>query len=281
MVRSIDVHVHPPTTEYLEGSGGPFFSNAFGILEKKEPFSALVEKFTEAGVERAVLLAWDAETASRQPATSNEFIAKVVADFPDFFIGFGSIDPWKGREALREVLRFRDKYGFAGVKLHPVAQGFSPADPRFFPIWDAVQEEGLVVLMHAGHTGFGAGLPGGGGTYLSQARPFPDIEEFATTFPEIPLICAHPGFPWHDDLLALAMHNSNVYIDLSGWSPKYMPPSVIQHAKSLLQDKMLFGTDYPVITPERWIDDLNAYGFKDDVVDKILYRNAARLLGVA
>lgn len=281
MVRAIDVHVHPPTTEYLEGSGGSYFSNAFGIMDKAEPFSDLVSKFTDAGVERAVLLAWDAETMTRQPATSNEYIASVVEQHPDFFIGFGSIDPWKGREAIREVRRFKSRYGFTGVKLHPPAQSFSPADPRFFPLWDAIQSEGLVVLMHAGHTGFGAGLPGAGGVRLRHARPFPDIEEFATSFPGIPLICAHPGWPWHDDLLALAMHNANVYIDLSGWSPKYLPPSVVQHAKSLLQDKVLFGTDYPVISPERWISDLQAYGFKDDVVDKILYRNAARLLGVS
>jgi predicted TIM-barrel fold metal-dependent hydrolase len=280
MVRAIDVHVHPPTREYLEGSGGTFFSNAFGVLDKAEPFTELVSKFQAAGVEHAILLAWDAETTSRQPATTNHYVSEVVSNYPDFFFGFGSIDPWKGREALRELKRFRDEYGFVGVKLHPVAQGFSPADPRFFPLWDYIQEQDLLVLMHAGHTGFGAGLPGGGGVFLRNARPFPDIEVFATTFPAIRLICAHPGWPWHDELLALAMHKANVYIDLSGWSPKYMPPSVLQHAKSLLQDKMVFGSDYPVISPQRWIADLQTFGFKDDVVDKILYRNAAKLLGI-
>lgn len=280
MTRAIDVHVHPPTREYLEGSGGRYFANAFGVADRAEPVEALVAKFTAAGVERAVLLAWDAETHSGLPATTNEFVRDLCAAHSDFFIGFGSIDPWKGTAALREIGRFRSEYGFGGVKLHPPAQGFSPADPRFFPLWDRIEQEELVVLLHAGHTGFGAGLPGAGGITLSEARPMPDIEAMATNFPGIRMICAHPGFPWHDDLLALAMHNANVFIDLSGWSPKYIPASVIQHAKSLLQDKVLFGTDYPVITPERWMADFRALGIKEEVVDKVLYRNAARLLGV-
>jgi hypothetical protein len=272
--------VHPPTVEYLEGSGGPYFANAFGVRTRLEPFESLVSTFREAGVEHAVLLAWDAETHSGQPRTSNEFVAQAVKSFDPFFIGFGSVDPWKGSAALEELQRF-PQFGFKGVKFHPPAQGFSPADPRFFPMWDLIQEMGLISLVHAGHTGFGAGLPGGGGVYLRHSRPFPDLEVLAKTFPRMPLICAHPGWPWHDDLLALAMHNSNVYIDLSGWSPKYIPASVMQHAKSLLQDRMLFGTDYPVISPARWMQDLLAYDMKPDVVDKILYRNAARLLGIA
>ena len=115
---------------------------------------------------------------------------------------------------------------------------------------------------------------------MAHARPFPDYEILANTFPKLKIICAHPGWPWHEDLLALAMHKSNIYIDLSGWSPKYIPANVIRHAKSLLQDKCLFGTDYPVISPQRWIDDFIAMDVKEDVLDKILYRNAAGLLGI-
>ena len=280
MPRAIDVHVHPPTPEYLAGSGGPYFSHAFGVADREEPLGQMVEGFRAAGVEHAVLLAWDATTRSAQPATTNEYVRGVVADFDPFFFGFGSVDPWQGRAALTEVARFRSHYGFAGAKFHPVAQGFSPADPRFFPMWDLLQEQDLIVLVHAGHTGFGAGLPGGGGLRLAHARPFPDLEVLASTFPRLRIICAHPGWPWHDDLLALAMHKSNVWIDLSGWSPKYLPASTVQHARSLLQDKVLFGTDYPVITPQRWMDDFAALGIKESVLDKVLYRNAAQLLGI-
>lgn len=281
MVRAIDVHVHPPTKEYLAGSGGPYFANAFGVREREEPLAELVRTFTGSGVEHAVLLAWDAETATAQPPTTNAFVADAVRQYDPFFVGFGSVDPWKGQAALRELERFKVEYGFRGVKFHPPAQGFSPADPRFFAMWDLIQEMELVVLVHAGHTGFGAGLPGGMGVRLVHARPFPDLEVLATSFPRLKMICAHPGWPWHDDLLALAMHKSNVYIDLSGWSPKYLPPSVVQHARSLLQDKVLFGTDYPVISPQRWIDDFLALGMKESVVDKILYANAAQLLELA
>ncbi|HEY8480301.1 MAG TPA: amidohydrolase family protein [Spirillospora sp.] len=280
MTRAIDVHVHPPTPEYLEGSGGPYFANAFGVRERAEPLSDLVRSFRAQGVEHAVLLAWDAQVRSGRPPTANAFVADAVRRFDPFFIGFGSVDPWKGQEALAELARFRSEYGFRGVKFHPPAQGFSPADPRFFPMWDLIVEQDLVVLAHAGHTGYGAGLPGGRGVRLTHARPFPDFEVLTTAFPRLRLICAHPGWPWHDDLLALAMHKSNVWIDLSGWSPKYLPPSVVQHARTLLKDKVLFGTDYPVITPSRWIGDLRDLGFSDAVLDKVLYRNAARLLGI-
>jgi len=279
-MRAIDVHVHPPTIEYLAESGGPFFANAFGVSKKLETFDSLIKTYTDAGVEKAVLLAWDAETHSTRPRTRNEYVAEIVKQYPDFFIGFGSVDPWKGPKAIAELELFKSSYGFKGVKFHPPAQGFSPADPRFFPMWDLIQEQELVVLAHAGHTGYGAGLPGGGGVRLAHARPFPDFEILANTFPRLKIICAHPGWPWHEDLLALAMHKSNIYIDLSGWSPKYIPANVIRHAKSLLQDKCLFGTDYPVISPKSWIDNFIALDVKEDVLDKILYRNAAGLLSI-
>jgi predicted TIM-barrel fold metal-dependent hydrolase len=89
---------------------------------------------------------------------------------------------------------------------------------------------------------------------------------------------AHPAWPWHDEQLSVALHKPNVYIDLSGWSPKYFPPSVVQYANTLLQDKMLFGSDYPVLAPERWLRDFEAAPFKDEVRPKILLGNARRLL---
>ena len=145
-MRAIDVHVHPPTVEYLAESGGPFFANAFGVSKKLETFDSLKKTFTDAGVQKAVLLAWDAETHSTRPRTRNEYVADIVKQYPDFFIGFGSVDPWKGQKAITELELFKSSYGFKGVKFHPPAQGFSPADPRFFPMWDLIQEQELVVL---------------------------------------------------------------------------------------------------------------------------------------
>ena len=117
-MRAIDVHVHPPTVEYLAESGGPFFANAFGVSKKLETFDSLKKTFTDAGVEKAVLLAWDAETHSTRPRTSNEYVAEIVKQYPDFFIGFGSVDPWKVSKAISELELFKSSYGFKGIKFN-------------------------------------------------------------------------------------------------------------------------------------------------------------------
>ena len=96
--------------------------------------------------------------------------------------------------------------------------------------------------------------------------------------PDLVIICAHPSWPWQDEMLAVAMHKANIYIDLSGWSPKYFPSSLIQYANTFLQDKCLFGTDHPFIKPERWMADFEKLLIKPEVKRKILLENARGLL---
>jgi hypothetical protein len=124
----------------------------------------------------------------------------------------------------------------------------------------------------------GAGVPGGNGLKLSYGRPIPYIDDVAADFPNLTIIGAHPSWPWQEEMLAVAVHKTNVYIDLSGWSPKYFSPSLIQYANTLLQDRVLFGSDYPFLTPERWLADFEKAGFKPQVREKILLHNAKRLL---
>jgi predicted TIM-barrel fold metal-dependent hydrolase len=102
----------------------------------------------------------------------------------------------------------------------------------------------------------------------------------AADFPHLKIILAHPSFPWQDEALAVATHKPGVHIDLSGWSPKYFPPQLVQYANTLLKDKVLFGSDYPVLTPDRWLADFDKLAIKDEVRPKILKENAARLLGL-
>ena len=145
--RAIDMHVHPPTAEYLVGSSDGYLKNAFRVLEKQgESISEMVAEYRVAGVERDVLLAWDARTATKRAPTSNEYVRGLVNEYPDFFIGFGSVDPHLGADALAELRRFRD-YEFRGLKLHPIAQAFYPSDRAHYPLWDAAQELGLVALF--------------------------------------------------------------------------------------------------------------------------------------
>ncbi len=108
----------------------------------------------------------------------------------------------------------------------------------------------------------------------------PYLDDLAADFPNLTIIGAHPSWPWQEEMLAIAVHKTNVYIDLSGWSPKYFPPSLVQYANTLLQDRVLFGSDYPFITPERWLKDFEKAGFKPEVHEKILFQNAQRLLNL-
>jgi predicted TIM-barrel fold metal-dependent hydrolase len=102
----------------------------------------------------------------------------------------------------------------------------------------------------------------------------------AVDFPDMPIILAHPSFPWQEEALSVATHKPQVYIDLSGWSPKYFAPILVQYANTILKHKMLFGTDFPVLTPERWMSDLEKIAIRDEVKPGIFKDNAAKLLGL-
>lgn len=279
MPKAIDVHIHPP---------GPHGESLTSSAEAQKYFRAApppasVEEMAEYYAKLdlfGVVFAIDDETVSGRPPIPNGHIADIATRYPDQFVAFGSIDPWKGRAALREISRCAEDLGMKGLKFMPNTQEFFPNDERFYPIWELAQTLGLIVLIHSGTTGVGAGRPGGGGIKLKYSRPIPYIDDIASDFPELKIIMAHPSWPWQEEQLAILVHKPNVYMDLSGWSPKYFQPSLVQYANSLIQDKVLFGSDYPVIMPERWLADFEKSGFNDDVRDKILIGNAARLLGL-
>jgi predicted TIM-barrel fold metal-dependent hydrolase len=169
------------------------------------------------------------------------------------------------------------EYGVKGFKFHPSTQAFYPNDRLAYPLYEAIAEAKLPALFHTGQTGVGAGTPGGSGIRLKYANPML-LDDVAADFPDMPIILAHPSFPWQEEALSVATHKPQVYIDLSGWSPKYFPPILVQYANTLLKDKILFGSDYPVIDPERWLDDFSKLPIKDDVRPLILKENAAKLL---
>jgi predicted TIM-barrel fold metal-dependent hydrolase len=226
-----------------------------------------------------VIFSVDAETCSGQPFIGNDYVAEVVRKYSDRFIGFASVDPWKGELAVRELERSVKELGLRGLKIHPTTQAFFPNDTRFYPLWNRCSELGVPLISHTGQTGVGAGSAGGGGLKLKYAHPL-HLDDVAADFPELKIVMAHPAVPWQEDQLSVAMHKGNVYIDLSGWSPKYFRPILVQYANSLLQDKVLFGSDYPVIQPDRWLRDFETLELKPEVKQKILLDNARRLLGL-
>ena len=107
-------------------------------------------------------------------------------------------------------------------------------------------------MFHTGHSGMGSGMPGGGGIRLKYSNPM-YVDDVAVDFPAMPIVLAHPSFPWQEEALSVAMHKAQVYIDLSGWAPKLFPPILVQYVNGPLRAKALFGSDYPVLTPDRWL----------------------------
>lgn len=280
-MRAIDMHVHPGTREYLVEAGGKYLADALKYFHRHdvqvslEEMAAYYRRMDMMGV----LLAWDAETNTGLPPVSNDYVANAVKKYPDIFIGFASVDPWKGKVAVQELERAVKTLGLKGFKCHSIVQAFYPNDRRFYPLWETCAGLNVPVLFHTGMTGVGAGVPGGNGLKLKYAQPM-YLDDVAADFPNLTIIGAHPSWPWQEEMLAIAVHKTNVYIDLSGWSPKYFSPSLVRYASTRLQDRVLFGSDYPFLTPERWLADFEKAGFKPEVWEKILLTNAKRLLGI-
>ena len=226
----------------------------------------------------AVVFSIDAETVTGRPAAPNEEIAAGAAANADVLIPFASVDPHRP-DAVERVRRLTRDHGVRGFKFHPNIQAFFPNDQAFYPVYEAIQEAAVPALFHTGHSGIGTGLPGGGGIRLKYSNPM-YVDDVAADFPDLTIVLAHPSFPWQDEAISVALHKRQVYIDLSGWSPKYFPPQLVRYANTQLRDRVLFGSDYPMITPDRWLADFEDAGFKDEVKPLILKENAARMLGL-
>ena len=198
-------------------------------------------------------------------------------EFPDVLIPFASIDPANGKMGAKEARRLIKDYKVKGFKFHPSTQQFYPNDRKAYVLYEAIAEAGLPALFHTGQTGVGAGMRGGGGIRLKYSNPM-YVDDVAVDFPDMPIILAHPSFPWQEEALSVATHKPQVYIDLSGWSPKYFPPILVQYANSLLRHKVLFGSDYPALSPDRWLADFEKINIKPEVRPLILKENAIKLL---
>ncbi|GGS71819.1 4-hydroxyphenyl-beta-ketoacyl-CoA hydrolase [Planobispora rosea] len=280
---AVDVHTHAEISADGHPSLSPELSAAsaryFKVHGTREPTIEEMAAYYRERRMAAVVFTVDAESATGHPPISNEEIAAACAGHADALIPFASVDPRRGRAGARQARRLVEEHGVRGFKFHPSIQDFSPDDRMAYPLYEAIEELGVPALFHTGQTGIGAGVPGGGGIRLKHSNPML-IDDVAVDFPELRIILAHPSFPWQDEALAVATHKPYVYIDLSGWSPKYFPPQLVRYANTLLKDKVLFGSDYPVISPDRWLADFARLDIKPEVRPKILKDNAVRLLGL-
>jgi predicted TIM-barrel fold metal-dependent hydrolase len=278
----IDVHTHANLSSRQPRDPASFqFDEAMAkYFKSRQPPSIpdLAQYYRERKL-AAVIFTVDTESEIGHIRIANEEIAEVAAENNDVLIPFASIDPAKGKMGAREARRLIQDYGVRGFKFHPSAQGFYPNDPKAYVLYEAIAEAKLPALFHSGQTGVGARMRGGMGVRLKYSNPM-FLDDVAVDFPDMPIVIAHPSFPWQDEALAVATHKPNVYIDLSGWSPKYFPTNLVQYANTLLKDRVMFGTDFPALTPERWIADFDTLNIKPEVRPLIMKENAVRLLGL-
>jgi uncharacterized protein len=279
---ALDVHVHAernrgeeqdPVTGEILAAAAEYFGG-----HPPQPTAEEVAAYYRERKLAAVLFTVDDEAGMGRHRLGNDEVLEAARANPDVLIPFGSVDPHKGKLGVREARELIEQ-GVRGFKFHPNIQAFWPNDHEWYPLYEVIAEAGLIALFHSGTTGIGAGMPGGGGVKLKYSNPML-VDDVAADFPELDIILAHPSFPWQEEALAVAVHKPNVYIDLSGWSPKYFPEILVQYINTRLKDKMLFGSDYPLITPDRWLADFEKLEIRDEVRPLVLKENAVRLLGL-
>jgi predicted TIM-barrel fold metal-dependent hydrolase len=275
-LAAFDVHVHLESTDdrtATDEAAKKYFGDSGAARES----SALAEYYRSRKI-AFVIFAVDERLTGRKRVT-NEEVVQFADENADVAIPFASIDPHRGSEGVREAKRLVGEGKIKGLKLHPPVQQFVPNDPLAYPLYEVFAQARLPVIFHTGHSGIGTGMPGGGGVRLKYGNPMP-IDDVAVDFPAMPIIMAHPSFPWQDEAISICLHKPNVFIDLSGWSPKYFSPTLIQYANTLLKTKVMFGSDYPMLTPDRWLADFENIAIRDEVRPLILKENAIKLLGL-
>lgn len=283
-ISAIDVHVHAEASchDPEDPVMGAYFDAAsayFKAPRERPKLPEIAEIYREQNIAFCVFTV-DAECGMGARRISNYEVAEFAAKNDDICIPFASIDPHKGKLGAREARDLVENFGVRGFKFHSIMQDVDPGDRMAWPIYEVIAEHKLPAIFHTGHSGIGSGMRGGGGMRLKYGQPML-VDDVAVDFPDMKIILAHPSWPWVDESLSMALHKDNVFIDLSGWSPKYFQPQIIQYANTQLRHKMLFGSDFPLIHPQKWIDAAKQAGFREDVLPGIMKDNAIRVLGLA
>ena len=279
---AIDIHTHAEVSccQPYDEFGRPYdeAANKYFKFDKRPTIDETIAYYRERKI-GLVMFTVDSEHQIGRKRIPNEEVAEAALKNADMMIAFASIDPHKGMMGVREARNLIQNYGVKGFKFHPTVQGFMPNDRMAYKLYEVIADAKLPALFHSGHSGIGTGMRGGGGLRLAYSNPM-HLDDVAVDFPDMPIIIAHPSWPWQDEALSVCLHKPNVYIDLSGWSPKYFPSQLVQYANTQLRHKMLFGTDFPLITPERWMKDFESAGFRPEVKPLIFKDNAVKLLGL-
>ena len=279
-MRIIDLHCYPSTQEWINCQGP--YVEALAKYWKRDwaakTEAEVIREFSAAGVE-ACLVALDLESTVGTPPCGNEYVHGMWKRNEGRIIQcWGTVDPFKDT-AIAEAKRAVEELGLMGFHFHPIMQHFAVNEERFYPLFETINALKVPIMLDVGTTGMGAGMPGGMGAIIRHAHPL-SVDQLAADFPDLKIICAHPGWPWIDEMTAVALHKGNVYWEMSGWAPKYLPDGIKRDIKGRLKDKIMFGSDYPSMPYERLFREWDEIGYPVDILEKFYHRNAEEILGL-
>src|SRR6266404_7532458 len=277
-MRAIDVHVHPSTRGLDTHACNYVRRDLSDVPQTAEGFADL---YTRQDV-KALLIGWHPSTVPEGARNSNEHVIELVSNYPKAFAGvLASLDTAvadlnaveRGAEALVRNPKV------VGFKFHPPDQGFYPSDKKYYGIWEILQAGGKPVMFHIGFTVLGANTEGGSGIGLDYGRPI-HLDTLAKDFPRMKILAAHPGWPWVEETIGVVTHKKNVYVDTSGYLAEQLPELFQKAIVGRLQDKALFGTDFPYVDLAQALISFDKLGCKDAVKEKLLLGNARNLFGL-
>ena len=279
-MRIIDLHCYPSTQEWINCQGP--YVEALAKYWKRDwvakTEAEVISEFSAAGVE-ACLVALDLESTVGTPPCGNEYVHGMWNRNEGRIIQcWGTVDPFKDT-AIPEAKHAVEELGLIGFHFHPIMQHFAVNEESFYPLFETINALKVPIMLDVGTTGMGAGMPGGMGAIIRHAHPL-SVDQLAADFPDLKIICAHPGWPWIDEMTAVALHKGNVYWEMSGWAPKYLPDGIKRDIKGRLKDKIMFGSDYPSMPYERLFREWDEIGYTVDILEKFYHRNAEEILGL-
>jgi len=233
------------------------------------PLSLTLASMDEAGIARSVISAWEGPRGS---LISNDEVAGFVREAPERLVGVGSVDISRPREAVREIRRCVHEFGFRAIRVLPWLWELPPTHARFYPLYSECCELGIPFCTQVGHTG--PLMPS------EVGRPIPYIDQVAIDFPDLVIVCGHIGYPWTEEMVAVATKHPNVYIDTSAYTVRRYPPALVAYLRSHGADKVLFGSNWPMIAPRKALEGLDDLGLSQDTRAAFLAANAARVFGL-
>lgn len=241
-------------------------SGSSHLIENGLTPAQIVAEMDRAGIQTLMLSAWHRPGVN---IYSNDLIAEMIAEFPDRFIGVAAVNLEKPVEAVRELDRAVNQLGFKALRVIPWLWKLPPNDKLYFPLYVKCIELDIPFCTQVGHTG--PLMPS------ETGRPVPYLDEVALVFPELKIVAGHIGHPWTDEMIGVAWKHENVYIDTSAYLPRYYPPQLLHYMKTYGQDKVLFGSNFPMLSLEKCVQQVDELGLADDVKAKFLFQNAQRV----